>query len=143
MPITEMQSFISQTPTQFSIQAVEKSEVFAIDFDKMQMLYDKYDSFKTFGLRLTERILSKAISRATSLQFESPETRYQKLFENQIIFPGFLFKTGAIQIVAKRRFGIDKAQYGFWLSPIANSSDRLLNSIPIVLPLWSIVAQLA
>jgi len=113
MPITEMQSFISQTPTQFSIQAVEKSEVFAIDFDKMQMLYDKYDSFKTFGLRLTERILSKAISRATSLQFESPETRYQKLFENQIIFPGFLFKTGAIQIVAKRRFGIDKAQYGF------------------------------
>ena len=82
MPITEMQSFISQTPSQFEIQAIEKSEVFTIDFDEMQMLYDKYDSFKTFGLRLTERILSKTISRATSLQFDSPEIRYQKLFEN-------------------------------------------------------------
>jgi CRP-like cAMP-binding protein len=82
MPITEMQSFISQTPSKFEIQAIETSEVFSIDFEKMQMLYDKFDSFKRFGLRLTERILSKTISRATSLQFDTPEIRYQKLFEN-------------------------------------------------------------
>ena len=82
MPITEMQSFISQQPSQFAIQAIENSEVFTLNYEDMQMLYDKYDSFKTFGLRLTERILSKTISRATSLQFDSPETRYKKLFEN-------------------------------------------------------------
>ena len=82
MPITEMQSFITQAPSQFSIQAIEPSEVFSLDFDKMQMLYNKYDSFKIFGLRLTERILSKTISRATSLQFDTPETRYKKLFDN-------------------------------------------------------------
>ncbi len=82
MPITEMQSFISQSPSQFTIQAIEQSEVYTIDYDKMQMLYNKFDSFKMFGLRLTERILAKTISRATSLQFDTPEIRYQKLFEN-------------------------------------------------------------
>lgn len=81
MPITEMQSLITQTPSKFSIQAMEDSEVFILDYDDLQMLYNKYESFKTFRLRMTERILSKTISRATSLQFDSSEIRYQQLFE--------------------------------------------------------------
>jgi CRP-like cAMP-binding protein len=82
MPITEMQSFILQKPSEFSIQAMEKSETYGIDFNELQILYDQFEHFRTFGLRLTERILAKTISRATSLQFDTPEIRYQKLFEN-------------------------------------------------------------
>ncbi len=82
MPITEMQSFVTQKPSKFTIRAMEDSEVFVIDYKDLQLLYTKYDAFKTFGLHMTERILSKTISRATSLQFENAETRYQRLFEN-------------------------------------------------------------
>lgn len=81
MPITEMQSLITQNPSQFYIQAIEDSEVFVLGQDDLEMLYNKYESFKTFRLRMTERILSKTISRATSLQFDSPEIRYRQLFE--------------------------------------------------------------
>jgi CRP-like cAMP-binding protein len=82
MPITEMQSFINQKPSQFSIQALEDAEVYQISYENLEKLYARYDNFKLFGLRFTERMLSKTISRATSLQFDTPEMRYQKLFEN-------------------------------------------------------------
>jgi CRP/FNR family transcriptional regulator, anaerobic regulatory protein len=88
MPITEMQSFITQSPTAFSIQAIENSEVFTIDYETLQQLYNKFDSFKMFGLRFTERILAKTISRATSLQFDSPEIRYLKLFQDLASYLG-------------------------------------------------------
>lgn len=82
MPITEMQSFISQQSSKFSIQAIEDSQVFSIDYEKLQFLYQEIESFKFFGLKMTERILMKTINRATSLQFDSAETRYEQLFEN-------------------------------------------------------------
>jgi CRP-like cAMP-binding protein len=82
MPITEMQSFINQSPSQFVIQAIEPSEVYVIDYAEMQKLYEQLDSFKLFGLKVTEKILAKTINRSTALQFETPEMLYKKLIEN-------------------------------------------------------------
>lgn len=82
MPITEMQSFISQKVSKFSIQAIEDSEVFSIDYEKLQSLYQEIENFKFFGLKMTERILIKTINRATSLQFDSAESRYEQLFQD-------------------------------------------------------------
>jgi CRP/FNR family transcriptional regulator, anaerobic regulatory protein len=82
MPITEMQSFVNQQPSQFAIQALETAEVYQISYENLEKLYAQYDNFKLFGLRFTEKMLSKTISRATSLQFDTPEIRYQKLFDN-------------------------------------------------------------
>ncbi len=45
MPITEMQSFISQTPSQFSIQAIEQSKVFI----------GKYSTIKSFLRNMCNR----------------------------------------------------------------------------------------
>jgi CRP/FNR family transcriptional regulator, anaerobic regulatory protein len=82
MPITEMQSFITQTKSAFTIQAIEDAEVFFIEYEYLQMLYAKYDNFNMFGMRFAEKMLAKTISRATSLQFDSAEIRYQNLMDN-------------------------------------------------------------
>ncbi|MBD2768115.1 Crp/Fnr family transcriptional regulator [Hymenobacter sp. BT664] len=82
MPITEMQSFITQSPSQYTIRALENAEVFAIEYNDLQKLYEEFSSFRFFGMRIVERILAKSIQRMTSFQFETAEARYEKLFAN-------------------------------------------------------------
>ncbi len=82
MPVTEMQSFISQKPTKYSIQAMEDCEIYSINHKDLQQLYRQFNTFQNFGLRLTEQILEKTIERLTQFQFETGEQRYEKLLQN-------------------------------------------------------------
>ena len=81
-PITEMHSFITQQRSQFSIQALEKSEVYTASYNDIQQLCKQFNSFQNFGLRLTEMILVKSIERLNAFQTQTAEERYQKLFTN-------------------------------------------------------------
>jgi CRP/FNR family transcriptional regulator, anaerobic regulatory protein len=83
MPVTEMQSFISQKPTKYNIQALENCEIYSINYHDLQQLYRQFNTFQNFGLRLTEQILEKTIQRLTEFQFETAEQRYEKLLQNQ------------------------------------------------------------
>jgi CRP-like cAMP-binding protein len=82
-PATEMHSFILQKPTAYSVQALEDCEVFAIKFYELQQLYQQFNSFQNFGLRLTEQILVKTIERLTSFQLETAEQRYSKIIHDK------------------------------------------------------------
>lgn len=82
MPITEMQSFVTQSPSQYTIRALENAEVFAIGYNDLQKLYEEFSSFRFFGMRIVERMLAKSIRRMASFQFETAEARYEKLFDN-------------------------------------------------------------
>ncbi len=82
MPVTEMHSFITRQPSQFSIQAIEKSEIYTASYNDIQQLYKQFNSFQNFGLRLTEIILVKTIERLNSFQTQTAEERYQQLFSN-------------------------------------------------------------
>ncbi len=82
IPSTEMHSFITQQPTQYSVQALEDTQYYAISYDDMQELFKKFNSFQNFGLRITEHILVKTIDRLTSFQFQTAEQRYLKIMDN-------------------------------------------------------------
>jgi CRP/FNR family transcriptional regulator, anaerobic regulatory protein len=82
MPSTEMHSFISQQPTQYSVQALEETEIYTIAYKDLQDLYQQFNNFQKFGLRLTEHILVKTIDRLTSFQFETAEQRYQSIIHD-------------------------------------------------------------
>ena len=79
MPITEMQSFINQKPSEYAIKALEMAEIISISYEELNKLYETIPAFQLFGLRLTEKILSKTIKRLTSFQFETAEKRYENL----------------------------------------------------------------
>jgi CRP/FNR family transcriptional regulator, anaerobic regulatory protein len=82
-PATEMHSFILQKPTAYSVQALENSEIFTISFYELQQLYEQFNSFQNFGLRLTEQVVVKTIDRLTSFQFETAEQRYNKIIHDK------------------------------------------------------------
>jgi CRP/FNR family transcriptional regulator, anaerobic regulatory protein len=82
MPSTEMHSFITQQPTHYSVQALEDTEIYTIEYNHLQELYRQFNSFQNFGLKMTEQILVKTIDRLTSFQFETAEQRYEKIAYN-------------------------------------------------------------
>jgi CRP/FNR family transcriptional regulator, anaerobic regulatory protein len=82
MPITEMNSFITQKPSQYAIQALEDSEIYSISRQHLQELYHQFNAFQTFGFRVTEQILVKTIDRLTSFQTETAEQRYEKIMHD-------------------------------------------------------------
>jgi CRP/FNR family transcriptional regulator, anaerobic regulatory protein len=82
MPVTEMHSFITQKPSQYAIQAVEDTEIYAISHADLLQLYKQFNSFQYFGLKITEQILVKTIDRLTAFQFETADQRYEKIMHD-------------------------------------------------------------
>lgn len=81
-PVFDIQSFLKQTPSQYSIKAMENLEVYAISYADLQQLYQTIFNFQYFGLKLTEYILLKVTEMLMSFQLDTPKQRYQKLLEN-------------------------------------------------------------
>lgn len=79
---TEMLSFINQTPSVYSVQAIEDAEVFSISYKDLQDLYSSISNFQHFGLKLNEFIVARVISILAACQFETPENRYKSIMND-------------------------------------------------------------
>jgi CRP/FNR family transcriptional regulator, anaerobic regulatory protein len=82
MLVTEMQSFITQKPSKFSIQALEDSEIYVISHDDLKVLYNQFSEIRQFGFKMTEMILAECIERLTSFQFEETSARYSRICQD-------------------------------------------------------------
>jgi CRP/FNR family transcriptional regulator, anaerobic regulatory protein len=80
---TEMKSFITQTPSNYALQAIEDCEVYSISHANLIQLYNQFNNFQVFGFKLTELVLVKTIERITSFQFETAEQRYLKIIHDK------------------------------------------------------------
>ncbi len=78
--ITDTTSFVKQEPAQESIQLMEDSEMYAIDYASLQALLQKHHSFALWHIRLIElHYVSQIEDRLSDLQFLNATQRYQKL----------------------------------------------------------------
>lgn len=78
--ITDTTSFVHQEPSQESIQLLEDSEMFAIEYDALQTLLQKHHSFALWYIKLVElHYISQIEDRIADLQFLDAKQRYQKL----------------------------------------------------------------
>ena len=78
--ITDTTSFVKQEPAQESIQLMEDSEMYSIDYDEIQTLLQKYHSFALWFIKLVElHYISQIEDRISDLQFLDAKQRYQKL----------------------------------------------------------------
>jgi len=83
--ITDTTSFVNQTPAQESIQLVEDSEMYAIEYTAIQALLQKHHSFALWYIKLVElHYVSQIEDRLADLQFLDAKQRYQKLL---ILYP--------------------------------------------------------
>jgi CRP/FNR family transcriptional regulator, anaerobic regulatory protein len=78
--ITDTTSFVNQTPAQESIQLIEDSEMYAIEYTAIQRLLKKHHSFALWYIKLVElHYVSQIEDRLADLQFLDAKQRYQKL----------------------------------------------------------------
>ncbi len=78
--ITDAPSLVNQTPSQESIQLIEDSEMYSIEYSGIQALLLKHHSFALWYIKLVElHYISQIEDRIADLQFLDAKQRYQKL----------------------------------------------------------------
>jgi CRP/FNR family transcriptional regulator, anaerobic regulatory protein len=78
--ISDTTSFVKQQPSEESIQLIEDSEIYAIDYTALQNLLQKHHSFAIWYIKLVEKhYISQIEDRISDLQFLDAKQRYQKL----------------------------------------------------------------
>lgn len=78
--ITDAPSLVSQTASQESIQLLEDSEMYSIEYAVLQALLQKHHSFALWYIKLVElHYVLQVEDRLSDLQFLDAKQRYQKL----------------------------------------------------------------
>ena len=79
--IGSFESNILKQPCTQTIQAIEESELFIIDYKNLEALYDKSPKFERVGRLILEYYLAFLQQRITSYLLETPEERYMSLIQ--------------------------------------------------------------
>ncbi len=78
--VTDAPSFVNKTISQESIQLLEDSELYAIEYDVLHSLLKKHHSFALWYIKLVEiHYVSQIEDRISDLQFLDAKQRYEKL----------------------------------------------------------------
>jgi len=82
----EIYSFIRETPSDYSLQAIEDSEVLYLPKTELKKLYQHQPKMQEMMRNFWEAVLLDLISRFTALEKDSAEKRYLDLLNK----PGYL-----------------------------------------------------
>jgi CRP-like cAMP-binding protein len=77
--IGSFESNILKQPCTQTIQAIEESDLFIIDYRDLEKLYDKSPKFERVGRLIVEYYLAFLQQRITSYLLDTPEERYMRL----------------------------------------------------------------
>jgi len=81
--VARAESLFAGIPSKKAICAVEDTELVAINAVKLSELYNEYPNLERLFRKVFEQQHVRIIHRLESLQFNSPEERYQQLLEEQ------------------------------------------------------------
>jgi CRP-like cAMP-binding protein len=81
--VARAESLFSGRPSQKGIQALEDTQLIAINSNALFKLYDTHHDLERLFRRLFERAYVKTINRLESLQFYTAEDRYANLLKEQ------------------------------------------------------------
>ncbi|AFD08819.1 Crp/Fnr family transcriptional regulator [Solitalea canadensis] len=85
--ITDYNSMVTQTPSGFFIQALENSEVIAIDYHVQEELFEKIPKLERYFRLVLERAYSASQMRIKFIFTQTGEERYHHFATS---FPGFI-----------------------------------------------------
>ena len=80
--IASMYSFVSQKQSFESIEFLENSVVYCLEYGQLQRLYKQHIEINLIGRLFTERYYLKLEERVMSLQFQSALERYNQIIKN-------------------------------------------------------------
>lgn len=71
-------SFLTQTPSDKYIQALEPTKLLVINYERLQYLYENVQEGERFGRLAIEQVYLSAIKQLDSFYTDPPEKRYQQ-----------------------------------------------------------------
>lgn len=80
--VARAESLITGQPSKKGIQAVEDSELIAINTDRLQALYDDHLDLERLFKKLLTIVLIQTLNRIESIQFYNADTRYYNLMKS-------------------------------------------------------------
>lgn len=80
---TSFSSFVSQRPTVENIEALEESEVYYINYEALNQLYQEVPKFNIIGRKIVENYLIQFEERSFQLQCLTAKQRYDLLLNTQ------------------------------------------------------------
>lgn len=81
--VARAESLFTGTPSRKAIQALEDSELIAIDANRLFELYDTFPDLERLFRKIFEDSYVKTVKRIENLQFYTPEERYSNLVKAQ------------------------------------------------------------
>ena len=75
-------SFLTQTPSFETIEAIEDCKIYFISYSKLQELYTSHLDLNVVGRKLTEMYYVQMAERATNLRMIDSKTRYENFIKN-------------------------------------------------------------
>jgi len=81
--VTPHDSFFSQTPTRYSLQAIEDTVMFELSFANYKKLKQKYSGVTDLTIKVLEKALSVTLTNKSLLLMMTHEQRYKKILEDK------------------------------------------------------------
>ncbi|WP_197276640.1 Crp/Fnr family transcriptional regulator [Flavobacterium sp. KJJ] len=73
---THYPAFITQQPSQYSIQCLEPTTMVCLSYENLQWIYENLPVFEKYGRLVAEEILKRQQARIESFIFQTAEERY-------------------------------------------------------------------
>lgn len=80
---TSFKSFIYQTPSQLTLQALEDTVLLTIEFEKLNLLYKDYSIWQNIGRIITQNEFLNMEQYASVLNNETAKEKYLRLLKEQ------------------------------------------------------------
>ncbi len=77
--LSDYESFLTQSPSKYYVQALKKSNVYLISKKDLNELYSNYPTFERLGRLFAERLFLIMNKRLDTFLYETPEARYAEL----------------------------------------------------------------
>lgn len=80
--MASFEGILEKTPSKTTIQALEDSEIFVLDYSKMRVMYNFSSKFENIGRLIGEYYILMLHNQLSSFLLDTPEERYLNLVEN-------------------------------------------------------------
>ena len=79
--ISSMYSFVSQKNSFESIEVLENSILYCLEYEQLQRLYKQHTEINLIGRLFTEKYYIQLEERVMSLQFQTAQERYKQIIK--------------------------------------------------------------
>lgn len=78
----EYESFLSRSPSKRYAETLEDTEVVDLDYESLQLLYEKYPECERAGRLVAEELFVLLSNRSSSFLLQTPEERYKQFVKD-------------------------------------------------------------